>query len=346
MYNVIAVVLAASAFLLGFTAALAGTHFTAPSQGDTVQVYDNVIPESARDILHIAASKSGLGHKVFTRPISNPGQHPAIERALDAILSELGDEADDENKQYVEYWTRQEWRHIEAHADVDEHLAKYQDKAILNGEMDLNQVRYRYPKNGHVLYLKIGNQVRGPTCIFPDVQSGGDLLTGADDQIKETNLVTVPAVNGRLLRFEGNALHSVPRPADLWFLSFVRGAPEHAPEDEWGRSVILFNTWMDEPPKDVPLHETIPEDDLQSLVNDANLWTKVFPKEDDDHVCNTEIIEEKGLESDKALSKVKIWLLGNDRRRNHQMRTVNLAAKSAVKEAFLEQHTVTNISLH
>ena len=315
-------------------------------EDEKVQVYDNVVPESARDILHIAASKSGLGHKVFTRPISNPGQRPVIESALDTILSQLGDEADEENKQYVEYWTRQEWRHIEAHADVDEHLAKDHDRAIEKGDMEENQVGYRYPKNGHVLYLKIGNQVRGPTCVFPDLHSGGDLVTGNIDQINEANLVTVPAVNGRLLRFEGNALHSVPRPADLWFLSFVRGAPAHTPEDEWGRSVILFNTWTDEPPKDVPLHKNIPEDDRQSLVNDADLWTKVYPRGDDDHVCNAENNQQEELQGVEALSKVKIWLLGNDRRRNHQMRTVKLAAKSSVKDAFLETHTVSNITLY
>jgi len=137
---------------------------------DNISVYDNVLPKPARDILHSAASKSGLGHKVFKRPLVNPSDSPIIERALDSILSELGDVADENNKQYVEYWTRQEWRHIEAHADVDENFAKEQDAIVANGGSLPDQSPFRYPKNGHVLYLKVGSNVRGPTCIFPQVR--------------------------------------------------------------------------------------------------------------------------------------------------------------------------------
>ena len=333
-----------AAFLCSFTAALAVTNKDSP-QGDNIQVYDNVLPEPAQDILHAAASASGHGHKLFTRPVSSSGESPVIERALDTILSQLGDVADEENRQYVEYWTRQEWRHIEAHSDVDEHLAKEHDAMIANGDLDSDHVGYRYPKNGHVLYLKIGNKVRGPTCVFPDLQSGGDLVKGGSNLINHIDVVTVPAVNGRLLRFNGDSLHAVPRPADLWFLSFVRGAPEFTPEEEWGRSVVLFNTWTDNAPKDVPLQNKNPENDGQDLVNDASVWTKAFPASGDAVVCSAGSNGEGESKNDNTMSKVKIWLLGNERRRNCQMRTVKMAAKSSVKDAFLETSTVSLITL-
>jgi len=162
-------------------------------------------------------------------------------------------------------------------------------------------------------------------------------------------LVTVPAVGGRLLRFEGSSLHAVPRPADLWFLSFVMGAPEYTPEEIWGRSVILFNTWMVDPPKDVPFDQ-VPADgenvsENEVIVNKRDEWSDVFAlldaKNVDDNVCDD--IDDQ--EEDTATSKVKIWLLGNERRRDCQLRTVNLKAKSAVKDAFLEPHLVSHLTL-
>ena len=137
-----------------------------------------------------------------------------------------------DSSRYIEYWARQEWRHIEAHADIDELQAR------------------TTPTEWARLYLNIGTAVKGPTCVFPDVSSGGELL----EQL-ENELVVAPAVAGRLLRFAGEALHAVPRPVDLWMLSFVKGAAEYEPEEMFGRSVILFNTWPDAPPKDVTIND-------------------------------------------------------------------------------------------
>ena len=109
-------------------------------------------------------------------------------------------------------YARQEWRSIEAHADVDEFLAKKED-----AEGKGTVTSFRYPVNGHVLYLQKGSQVRGPTCVFPDRRSGGELLREGND----VEVFTVPAVPGRLLRFRGDYLHAVPRPTDLWFLKFI-----------------------------------------------------------------------------------------------------------------------------
>jgi len=316
-----------------------------------------VLPTGSQDILHKAASKSGLGHKAFTRPLQNEQHSSVIERALDAILTELGDVADGNNQQHVEYWSRQEFRHIEAHADVDEHLAKDADDSIAKGELSLNEATFRYPQNGHVLYLKIGTDVHGPTCIFPKTSTGGELVQ--QPEVNEKNqcgnnvdLVVVPAVDGRLLRFPGDSLHAVPRPTDLWFLSFVRGSPVFKPEEKWGRSVILFNTWRgsEDPPKDVlPADTTTAKYMDEIVVHKRAQWKDTFVMKKDNKQSSHYEQEEKMCKpnetEEEAMSKVKIWLLGNERRRNSQLRTVKMKAKSSVREAMQNPEAVSRVSL-
>mmetsp|Transcript_24283 Transcript_24283/g.27747 ORF Transcript_24283/g.27747 Transcript_24283/m.27747 type:complete len:405 (+) Transcript_24283:58-1272(+) len=345
-------------------------HHQSVQQVDNVQVWDNVIPVSLCDKLHEEASKSGLGHKVFTRDIhSKHDQHdqskqtrrPLLEQVLDDILSEI--EKDNiiiqqkgkkghtsssisnqsESKQYVEYWTRQEWRHIEAHADVDEHLAKEQD-TNMNHEQEEHDAStlFRYPANGHVLYLKVGTQVHGPTCVFPNQSSGGEILK-SDGNVK---LVTVPVVSGRLLRFRGDMLHAVPRPTDLWFRSFVKGAPEYTPEEDWGRSVILFNTWVDEPPKDVPLGATvsnsIDDNGKNESVNEISTWNEIFSLtlSKKDNVCATDTNEEQ-KPSPFMDKNAKVWLLGNERRRGYPLRTIKLKTSEEMRDALYEKYSVS-----
>lgn len=333
---------------------------------EIIRVYDNVLPKKSCDILHAEASRSGLGHKVFSRPlvrgdIATGSSSSIIEQALDSILSEIGDETDESNPQYVEYWTRQEWRHIEAHADVDEFSAKEYDAALAKGEIDIDSDSdsdlFRYPNNGHVLYLKVGTNVRGPTCVFPKVRSGGELLqphshssvkedSGVDTMKNGVDLITVPAVEGRVLRFEGSSLHSVPRPADLWFLSFVRGAPNYTPEEEWGRSVILFNTWTKEPPKAVPFVDS--DDDIDMLdvnfVNERASWDDAFSLRNGDNDIHKSENVCDATDSDSS-KNVKIWLLGNERRRDHTMRTIKMKGKESMRDAFLDSHRVSHMTL-
>jgi len=274
-----------------------------------------------------------LGHKYFSRPLAGDANYGILERALDSILTELGDESN-----YVEYWTRQEWRSIEAHADVDEFLAKHQDAAGTDTTSS-----FRYPKNGHVLYLQVGSSVRGPTCLFPDRQSGGDLLRpviGTSDSAVE--VVTVPAVEGRLLRFKGDFLHAVPRPTDLWLLKFVQGAPQYEPEEEWGRSVVLFNTWSDEPPLKVSEEPpTTSNGGVEtSLCKDFSEWSKVFELNSSagDDTCDSKDDETKNVPT-------KIWLLGNQRRRDYQLRTLKLSAPESIRTALFEETAVSRLFL-
>lgn len=373
-----------------------------------ITVWDNVLPSNVLLDLHKEATKVGLGHKAFARPFSastsnfsahddndvadvigvstskEPQQpRPLIELVLDQILTELGDDMNNDSEdnrnttQYVEYWTRQEWRHIEAHADVDEILAKEEDKdtvAMGRALQSQSSPPFRYPSNGHVLYLKVGSEVRGPTCLFPDRSSGGDLLkleenTASMDGIKNNNngaidLVTVPAVEGRLLRFDGSTLHAVPRPADLWFLPFVKGAPAYTPEESWGRSVILFNTWHGDPPKDVPLDNNTAqrpddnddEEDIHTNTNANNSqnsvgvrintfseWDNIFSLEGASSSQNSDVCNE-----DKEITygrPAKIWLLGNERRRDYRMRTIKLNAPEETRDLLSERHSVSRVQL-
>ena len=96
----------------------------------------------------------------------------------------------------------------------------------------------------------------------------------------DTEMVTVPCVPGRILRFDGRAMHAVPRPFDRYLLSdkeekILRTEEEDEfydddyeeddffdddddsendydqyleDNDDELRSVLLFNTWSDGPP--------------------------------------------------------------------------------------------------
>ena len=351
-----------------------------------VKVWDNVLPDDGlREDLHAYASNLGSDHQCFTRPLSKTHRHNEIELTLDAILTEI--EGGVAGKNVVEYWTRQEWRHIEAHADVDENLAKGIDRqrTLDNCGGDDLESKYsttyrtsygqRYPTNGHVLYLQVGSDVRGPTCIFPERSTGGDLLRsihdlrsdiqGADDHVDDergVQLSIVPAVPGRLLRFDGRDLHAVPRPTDIWMLPFVKGSPEYEPEDVWGRSVILFNVWPDneDPPLDVPLDRNEfwgweVEDDGTTDDGQENQTTDTFCNSFDQWEEST--IDQKetsppspALPDSRSNKSVKIWLLGNERRRDHPLRTVSLLSpanggRDAVREALAEESRVTQLWL-
>jgi hypothetical protein len=383
---------AISAFPIAFGS---GSSSLSPSSSANARVWDDVLPDedSRNACLSECATALGSGHRCFVRPLSEDrrGRCNAIERTLDAILTEiedgLGSDDDDissssgdgnNGRMVVEYWTRQEWRHIEAHADVDENLSKLNDQRCnaanikdddcLEEEMRSKYPRtflpsygHRYPLYGHVLYLQVGTNVSGPTCIFPGRTTGGELTramanptisVSADDNIidneDDVRLTIVPAVPGRLLRFDGRDMHAVPRPSDIWMLPFVRGSPEYEPRELWGRSVVLFNVWPhdEEPPLDVPLDAV--EDDPRrrggttdgAPCNPFDEWNEVSattPKE----------FPPSDPQSNRS---VKVWLLGNERRRDHPLRTVSLLApedggRDAVREALVEKNRVTELRL-
>ena len=209
----------------------------------SIQVCDGVFSTENCNELHFLAQEHAVrskdGSSVFFRDAQQQSQHlTPIEQALNSFLNAVDDPHD-----VVEYWQRDNFLHIDAHADVD--------------EQELEQDgRVRCPEFGHVLYLIVDPSIRGPTCVFPTKKGG---WSASKDPT--TPIVTVPAVQGRVLRFPGSCMHAVPKPANRFLLSDEeeRVLREQDEEDIWSedddddveRSVILFNTWSREGPKGV-----------------------------------------------------------------------------------------------
>lgn len=218
---------------------------------EEVRVYDGVFSSEACEMIHYLAvehyERTNDGSSIFTRPPHNDRPLTPIEHAIDSALIELGD-----NTKRVEYWSRDEYMNIDVHADIDE--AMLEDEGVV-----------RCPLVGHVLYLQVQTGLHGPTCVFPREQKGWDLR-----EENEKDLVVVPAVEGRLLRFPGSAMHAVPNPPDRWLMSRKEEralreeeeeeAAKDEDDDDWDeddddeddeeveRSVLLFNTWPDDEP--------------------------------------------------------------------------------------------------
>ena len=138
----------------------------------------------------------------------------------------------------------------------------------------------------HVLYLKVMKGLVGPTVVFPGKRIGWGLDHQQSDKITAkaasvVDMVTILAVQGRILRFPGSAMHAVPCPVNRWLMTeeeeWTLRCEEECDEDEDDyegdydddeddkdynndnkayqveRSVLLFNTWSDDggPPHSV-----------------------------------------------------------------------------------------------
>ena len=213
--------------------------------------FDGVFSPATCGLLHNCAASS-VGHRFFRRGEART----LLSLALDSYLDEMEDSAPvvecafchtrssphhvPECRCAPADWTRQRWMHIAAHADIDEFLAEQSP-----------ELPFRYPIHGHVLYLAVGSLVRGPTCVWDAPERGESPFA--------STFTTVPAVAGRILRFDGSLQHAVPRPASVWLdavppRGFARecvSADDFAREcrspDDFARSVVLFNTWQDAP---------------------------------------------------------------------------------------------------
>lgn len=229
-----------------------------PAISNLVHVYENAFSLESCEILHYLADehygRTNDGSSFFIRPPHNDKPLTPIEHAIDSALTELGD-----HTKRVEYWSRDEYMNIDAHADIDE--AMLEDEGVV-----------RCPQVGHVLYLKVKSGLHGPTCVFPKERKGWGLKE-ENGEGRNKDLVVVPAVVGRLLRFPGSAMHAVPNPPDRWLLSLQEEMElrkqeedceneENEDDEEWDdgdedneddeeeieRSVLLFNTWPDDEP--------------------------------------------------------------------------------------------------
>mmetsp|Transcript_9359 Transcript_9359/g.19127 ORF Transcript_9359/g.19127 Transcript_9359/m.19127 type:complete len:402 (-) Transcript_9359:140-1345(-) len=293
------------------------------STSTPVRVFDNVFSSDACRLInqlsieHSDRAGNCDGSSIFYREEGNV--LTPLESAIDSALTALGDTSD-----VVEYWSRENYMNIDAHADIDE-----------GGLLDDGE-RIRCPIQGHILYLVVGKEVRGPTFIFPDKLVGwgcddtshlGRASSSINDQ-REVEMVTVPAVEGRVVRFDGRAIHAVPKPADRWLLSknderLLRekdndafGANNDGGGDFWEeeegnceasngrdetedyssdrRSVLLFNTWkygpafVDEDPAiHMPLGiELSGCDGVGDAVDLVSKWEKEFGKSSERVQCN------------------------------------------------------------
>eukprot|EP00931_Biecheleriopsis_adriatica_P076329 TRINITY_DN50050_c0_g1_i1.p1 TRINITY_DN50050_c0_g1~~TRINITY_DN50050_c0_g1_i1.p1 ORF type:complete len:397 (-),score=66.72 TRINITY_DN50050_c0_g1_i1:49-1218(-) len=205
-------------------------------------VFDNVLSPSACLYMHVAASVCYLDlgttqtSTIYDR--KTPPRTP-FEQCVKSILDELGD-----SSQYVQYWWRQFWEYLAVHQDLDEFLFE-----------SSNMAQQRPCKKSHVLYLSVGEAVRGPTCVWERADSQTD---GYEDFGPMT---TVPACRGRLLRFDGELMHGVPKPADA-YLPAKHRRPFVPPTNqaELVRSVLLFTTWDESPPMShVEISEELPD---------------------------------------------------------------------------------------
>ena len=124
----------------------------------TPRVFDSVFaPAAIRTLVAAGCDRSHSFTTVLDREVSRSGR-TVLERALTAVLDELGDES-----RYVEYWWRGGHRRMDSHRDVDEALCRSRSHAGTAVGVQ------RCPQSGHVLYLELAEELRGPTCVWEEV---------------------------------------------------------------------------------------------------------------------------------------------------------------------------------
>ncbi|KAL7571494.1 hypothetical protein ACA910_020914 [Epithemia clementina (nom. ined.)] len=236
-----------------------------------IQVWDSVLSEESMEELRQAFLKRveerGPEKRAVTVTFPWPtapselARRHRVEQMLSDIMDQLHPEhaSGTEPRFLVEYWERQSWMLIAAHAD--------QDEGYFNKELELgNVVPVRHPQFGHVLYLQQGRESfsQAPTLVFANASKGGEMVLQKSKEkvkndammtaINDVELLVVPNIPGRLLRFQGHLLHSVPRPADLYLHNINGKEPATVVATSrnaelYGRSVVLFNIWpVNEPP--------------------------------------------------------------------------------------------------
>ena len=373
-----------------------------------VNVYNNVIDDDTCKHLHKLTlqhmKRTRDGSSIFYRGNSKRKQRlTPIETCIDQILVEL-----DDSSPIVEYWSRSNYINMDAHADIDEDLLK--DEGILRCPSN-GHVLYMQIASGNLSdddnNIDNSKQVMAcPTVVFPtrkiawgsvtpmhgntsleeeaqeyivDVENYWSEeekeqygYTSDIDEDKLEKMVIVPAVNGRLFRFDGAAFHAVPRPADRFlmgeqdlalFLEREREEEDDDDDDYWDnddddyddmeeentskRSVILFNTWPEgsNGPRGV-----LPDRIIDSIpdgisIGDAHLS---YGKEFETVMCNPSSewsLEEVTSVSGDIVRDVTIPLMGNPSRRGC-IQTEDTLKGSVSSENFLKKRTVSLVTLH
>ena len=276
-----------------------------------ISVYDEVIDAAICQAMDVELKAGCLSHTVFFRD-SSP--RTIVESVIHSLLTSINDVAP-----IVEYWWRDEWINLELHRDLDEKLA------LENGP-------HRCPNHAHVLYLDVGELAQGPTIVLTD--------SAEKNSQSFEKISVIPAVAGRLLRFEGHMMHAVPRPSlayldpdqggsnlELW----SRQRSDENSDLALRRSVLLFNTWTDSPPVDISLVPPKKSSEAKLLLALEKTVSHTCAREN--WKCVSPISSTDNIS--EHLVRLKMGLLGNIRRRERSDRYLNLYGPVSMKESLV-----------
>lgn len=184
---------------------------------DDVEIYDNTFTlNNTIKLIKLFNDYQSKGikkmHGHFHRfknenlPLNKRYNNP-FEYLIDDFLKKKGDMSSS-----VEYWYRAKWTNMPCHQDLNEYIVK-------------EYGRVYNPNNGHILYLSEScNQTA--TILFNK---------------EMTALTLVYPKIGRIVRFNGEAHHAVPKPFERIYKKQRETNTDGM--DDIFRHVLLFNTW-------------------------------------------------------------------------------------------------------
>jgi hypothetical protein len=193
----------------------------------------------------------------------------------------------------------------------------------------------------------------------------------------DVDLVIIPAVQGRVVRFLGSAMHAVPKPPHKWILSPTEEAnirkQQQEDEEEYHdfnnhqhmeRSVILFNCWSnDNPPpfglktlnavtSKIPDGIIIDDDTDVDLDNTISSQVTTVTKEMDTMNNNwyqTKLhrINFTSVGEDDSQGTIRVRLMGNKYRHLHNKAVVQLTVnEDSFLQSLHDTKTPTYMQLH
>ena len=304
-----------------------------------VSVFDGVLGPKTLQLICEAGRERGHSYtSVFDRGTELHAGRTIVEATLCALLDEIGDRC-----RYVEYWWRGDWIAMNAHRDIDEAHARTYTRAGAGVQ--------RCPTNGHVLYLDVDPRVEGPTCVWEEAPAADDgRRAGPPRELRALHVV--PARAGRLLRFQGELIHAVPRPATQWLAEtpsgHTSGDEAHAaaggaqtePPARLRREVLLFNTWEEPPTLPSPDDPVSPA----AAASYAALERPIacVPRE----AWAAPATGRPDVTTDEALVTVEVPLLGDARRRACDAAVLGARAPAAaLATALTSKDTVYAVAL-
>jgi hypothetical protein len=160
-------------------------------------------------------------------------------------------------------------------------------------------------------------------------------------------MITVPAVPARLLQFRGNALHAVPRPADIyWTHQDDPDVPYQAAVDQ--RSVLLFNIWPIDKGMIVDRDLMNATDNSASIPGEATSnprseWKSIQIVSYQEPSLESWLDYVYRLLTNSYYETFLIPLMGNVRRRGTSSRVAQLEGHYGIRDSFQRSHQVTKM---